>query len=125
MSNIASSPEAFGLEVVADLDVAGVYEFDEVIVWRRKADGTLWGAHDSGCSCPIPFDDIGVDDLEPITDEASLRSLMNRLSEYRSCPVGDVLDFHAKVRRALSPVSDGENVEQQTPVPVVQEGGDA
>lgn len=32
------------------------YEFDEVRVFRHRVTGALVIAHDSGCSCPEPFD---------------------------------------------------------------------
>lgn len=33
------------------------YSFSDVIVVKDKADGKLYAAHDSGCSCPTPFED--------------------------------------------------------------------
>lgn len=56
--NIQSTPEAFGLTVDLDVDKSsGVYEFDTFIAWRDQAGGYCW-AEDSGCSCPVPFDDV-------------------------------------------------------------------
>ena len=61
MSTIYSHPEAYGLTTVADVDVAGVYEFDIFAVWT---DGrTLYWDADSGCSCPIPFDGVALPDV--------------------------------------------------------------
>jgi hypothetical protein len=55
--NIASSPEAFGLTTVGSLSEAGLsWEFNDLIVWR-DASGQMCWATDSGCSCPIPFED--------------------------------------------------------------------
>lgn len=31
------------------------YDFSDVLI-VRSLDGKLWAAHDSGCSCPIPFE---------------------------------------------------------------------
>lgn len=45
-----------GFAIIADEDVADMYEFDQVLVVRAP-NGTLWAAHDSGCSCPTPFED--------------------------------------------------------------------
>lgn len=32
------------------------YEFDQLMVVREHATGDLYAAADSGCSCPIPFE---------------------------------------------------------------------
>lgn len=51
-------PEAFGLQVVAQLDLSiPDYSFDVVVVWEHKESGVLYWAHDSGCSCPSPFEE--------------------------------------------------------------------
>lgn len=62
MSNVYYDPEKFGLTPVAEVDIAGSYEFDMFVVWRRQ-DGKLAWATDSGCSCPIPFENVGIPDL--------------------------------------------------------------
>lgn len=56
-SDIAYAAEKHGFEIVVDEDTAGSYEFDTILV-VRDPDGALWAAHDSGCSCPTPFEDI-------------------------------------------------------------------
>lgn len=62
--NIYYSPEQYGLETVGQVDWSDEpYQFDMTVVWRRVADGQLFYASDSGCSCPSPFEDTGVDDL--------------------------------------------------------------
>lgn len=65
--NIYSEPEKFGLEVVGEVDPGEAYEFDTLVVWRETATGALLYGTDSGCSCPTPFEDMGRDDLTPIT----------------------------------------------------------
>lgn len=51
-------PEKLGLELVAYIEwTHRSYEFDLTKVWRKLDDGTLWYADDSGCSCPVPFED--------------------------------------------------------------------
>lgn len=58
MSNVYYSPEDFGLIVVADLELSEPdYSFDTVVVWRHPESGLFYWAHDSGCSCPTPFED--------------------------------------------------------------------
>ena len=49
-------PEKFGLTVVKEInDPDASWDFDTVVLWKHK-DGRLFWAHDSGCSCPLPFD---------------------------------------------------------------------
>lgn len=60
-----SDPKKYGVEIIGEVDWShGGYEFDLTVVWRRL-DGVFVYADDSGCSCPSPFDDYGVDTLEP------------------------------------------------------------
>lgn len=67
MNNIYYDPEKFGLTIIGDIEWgSGCYEFDQTVVFRKQ-DGSLAYAEDSGCSCPCPFDYMGVDDLTPVT----------------------------------------------------------
>lgn len=52
------SPEKSGLSIFWQKDTAGSYEFNMFVVWEREEDNTLWYSHDSGCSCPTPFEDV-------------------------------------------------------------------
>ena len=54
--NLYYNPETWGLEQIAHLELAGGYEFDTYVAWKN-AEGEIFWAHDSGCSCPIPFQD--------------------------------------------------------------------
>lgn len=65
--NVYSQPEKFGLTIlhVAD-DPEACYSFALLVVWT-DADGKLFYAEDSGCSCPEPFEDAGLADLTEIT----------------------------------------------------------
>lgn len=55
--NIYYRPEAFGATTVAHAWVEDLsYEYDEFAVWR-VGDRFYW-ASDSGCSCPIPFEEV-------------------------------------------------------------------
>ena len=67
---ITNYPEAFGVELVANLrDPEACYGFDDVRVWRVLADGSLRWGQDSGCSCPTPFEDVrGLDGLSVLDD---------------------------------------------------------
>lgn len=42
------------------------YEFHLTWVVRNKETGGLFYAEDTGCSCPVPFDDHAESDLKPI-----------------------------------------------------------
>lgn len=67
MYNIYYSPEKFGLTTVGEIELSdGCYQFDTIVLFRNAA-GDLLYAHDSGCSCPCPFESHGVDDLTPCT----------------------------------------------------------
>jgi len=69
---IESNPEHFGLELLHSIDLAGSYEFDTYLLLRNKETQKLFVASDSGCSCPVPFENVGVDDLQELTNESFL-----------------------------------------------------
>ena len=57
-TNVYYNPDKHGLEVVADLELYEQdYSFDTVVAWRHVESGDVYWAHDSGCSCPSPFED--------------------------------------------------------------------
>ena len=65
--NCYNSPEKHGLKVIFSNDIAGSYEFDTVVVWKSLTEEKYFWAHDSGCSCPMPFENFNsVEDLTPI-----------------------------------------------------------
>jgi hypothetical protein len=66
--NIYYSPEKFNLTTVGDVDIAGSYEFDTIVVFK-DSDNKLYWTHDSGCSCPTPFEEVKFEDLTEITME--------------------------------------------------------
>lgn len=69
MSNLYYSPEHFGLESVADLEMVGEsYQFDLVAVWKNMKHEFFW-AQDSGCSCPTPFENHDLTSIERLTKE--------------------------------------------------------
>lgn len=68
MHNIYSNPEKFGLRLVDSGDRADSYEFDIFAVFRNIESGQLSWTKDSGCSCPTPFEEHGVDDLTSFED---------------------------------------------------------
>ena len=95
MSDVYYHPEKFGLETVAELDLTQEsYSFDLLVVWRRLVDGQLLFARDAGCSCPAPFEGVGVDDLA----EFSLTAVDAILrEEYVDTVASEVAAFKEKV----------------------------
>lgn len=68
-------PEEYDLEVVAEHEFYEPdYSFDLCVVWRQKETGQLWTATDSGCSCPVPFEDHAFP-----TDFTEVRSIADLL----------------------------------------------
>src|SRR3990167_8896521 len=95
MYELYGEPSKVGLEIVAELDTGGSYDFDKVVVWRRKIDGAYLWLADSGCSCPSPFEDYGVDDLKSLTgvgDPAFEAAIVNA-SQYAG--KSEAIDFRA------------------------------
>lgn len=65
--NLYYEPEKYGLKTIGEIDwSSGAYEFDLLVIWQRLVDGAFLVGEDSGCSCPLPFEDKGVDDLSEL-----------------------------------------------------------
>lgn len=61
--NLYSNPENMGYEIVEVMELdEPCYSFDLLVVWRDP-EGELKWATDSGCSCPVPFEFTGPEDL--------------------------------------------------------------
>lgn len=99
------NPEKFGLTIVETFDFSdGYYQFDYLAVWKDEA-GNLFYAEDSGCSCPSPFESMGLPDL---TRVQSADEIVSRL-EYRAKEMwqgsetariaAEIADFKSKVKR--------------------------
>ncbi len=67
-NNIYSNPEKFNLEIIDVLDASEPYYFNYFIVWKDKENRLYYG-QDDGCSCPVPFDGVGLDDIVEIKKE--------------------------------------------------------
>lgn len=65
MNNIYYEPEKYGLTLLRERDIAGSYEFNTIVVFRSD-DGRFLVGHDSGCSCPSPFESHGVRNLTEV-----------------------------------------------------------
>ena len=57
MSSILYDPAQYGVEIVASLDPEDAYQFHTLLVVKSIETGELYAAFDSGCSCPMPFED--------------------------------------------------------------------
>lgn len=91
------------LEVIAELDRGGSYEFDKVVAWRHKPSGRLFFGQDAGCSCPYPFENDWFESptdtsLTEITNQsyADLGRLVNGYGT-----VSEIGDFLRAVRDAM------------------------
>lgn len=63
MPNIYYQPEAYGLTVVGEIEMYDMgYGFDTTVLWRNEAGKYFW-AHDSGCSCPVPFEECNLSNM--------------------------------------------------------------
>ena len=96
--NIYYDPEKFGLTIIAEIDDGTSYDFDQTVVFQDKA-GVLYSASDSGCSCPTPFDNIGLEDLEKIDFESFEKSVLDK-TYYQLTPL-DIKNFLSAVKDAL------------------------
>lgn len=76
--NFYYHPEKYGLTPVGEVswdDAA--YQFDFTVVYHRKEDGKFLYASDSGCSCPSPFEDHELSDLEEIESLGAFQTWLN------------------------------------------------
>jgi hypothetical protein len=90
VSNVYYNPEDFGLKVIAELnDPHASWDFQDTVFWT---DGKLvYGASDSGCSCPSPFESYNsLEELEVIPDLAAARKL-TEFCAYRPEDVSEAL----------------------------------
>jgi hypothetical protein len=63
--NVYYNPASWGMEIFAELDNPNLsYEYETLIVLKHVESGKFYWAHDSGCSCPTPFEDYNkIEDL--------------------------------------------------------------
>ncbi len=96
-----SHPEKFDLSIVCEInDPDASYSFDMFVLWRH-ADGRLFWATDSGCSCPSPFEEFfSINDLTQLTDD-SWSSFEAALSDWCSFYRGAVADAVQALRTRM------------------------
>lgn len=98
-SNPYYSPELCGLEILESIDTADSYEFDMFVVWLKSDDGTIWYDSDSGCSCPVPFEN-GRHDLQEVTKDTYYNFIESLENHYRITP-SDIKVFKDVVKGRL------------------------
>ena len=96
--NIYYNPEKFNLKIVESFEYSsGCYEFDTRVIWQNLETGKLYTYRDSGCSCPTPFESVGISDLEPFNAEILISEAKEQASSGYS---GDsLIDVIEKIRR--------------------------
>lgn len=96
--NIYYHPEKLGLTEVAEIDwSSGSYEFDYRVVWK-DANGILYTARDSGCSCPSPFEDYdGIESLDRL-DITVLEAECREKGGRNNRAMAEAADFLTKVK---------------------------
>jgi hypothetical protein len=101
--NVLYSPEACGLRLIGELaDADEFYDFDTVIVVQDVASGRIYAGHDSGCSCPTPFEDVhSLGDLTEIRTVDEIRSFVKAHEEYVNWPLAEQQALYRKVREVL------------------------
>lgn len=80
--NVYYDPAKFGLTTIGEIDwSSGSYEFDLTVVWKREADNKFVYAEHCGCSCPAPFEDIGIEDLTVLRKRGGLADFKAHCAE--------------------------------------------
>lgn len=101
-------PENYGLVTVGEYEFTDpCYSFDTLVIWRSEQG--LYIATDSGCSCPIPFENYStVDELTgPLTTEQCLEEISS-LKATSSEPLYDLAgwnDLIVKIRESDKPIT--------------------
>ncbi|GAA0970037.1 hypothetical protein GCM10009555_018260 [Acrocarpospora macrocephala] len=96
------SPENYGLTTIGEIDWSdGCYQFDYTVIWRNQ-DGQLLYGEDTGCSCPSPFEDTGLDDLTACTLPELQAHLEKRLDE--EFPASETDERYAEKRNTRAAV---------------------
>jgi hypothetical protein len=77
-------PEALGVEKVGEFELEEAsYSFDTVLVVRDKESGSFYVVHDTGCSCPSPFEDYSTKESlgKPLTAHEAVAEVQRRAAE--------------------------------------------
>jgi hypothetical protein len=101
--NIYYSPEKFGLRVVAEIEYSDRnYQFDTRVVWKEINGEKLFTMRDSGCSCPTPFEDYRLDNIDKLNFKELRREVAcELLDKFRNISPSEAESFLETVRGAL------------------------
>lgn len=79
-------PEKLGLEQLAFYDPGADYSFNTLCFWSIKdAPSLVYSASDSGCSCPVPFEDyMGTNQAEVVNKLERVGSVRQGLELFDS-----------------------------------------
>ena len=81
MTNYYYNPAEAGLEMLSFEDDSLSYEFDILAFWATQ-DGVVYSASDSGCSCPVPFEDYtSFEKLERVGSAEQAESIFKAWNE--------------------------------------------
>lgn len=97
-NNIYYNPENSGMTIFDSIDTAGSYEFDIFLILMKLDDNSLYYTHDSGCSCPTPFEDVR--EVDEITN-ATFYNFEKALENHYNLSREDFLKMRKKVRDHL------------------------
>lgn len=83
-------PEDLGFEMLTiDNDTTTSYEFDYTCFWKAPG-GEVYSAHDSGCSCPTPFENYEGSTISSVVSTLErIGSLAQAESIYREHAAGE------------------------------------
>lgn len=107
MDNIYYNPEKFGLSIVDEIDDSGSYEFNTLVVFKDQ-NGNHFYLHDSGCSCPTPFEHCLVGDLNPIE--------IHNFNEFESMANGyklgktDIIKFISNIKSSCKAIARDDKI---------------
>lgn len=103
-SNPYYSPEAMGVEVFGSFERSEPnYSFDTVLVNRDPETGLFYVNQDSGCSCPMPFEDFNnkYDLGEPLNARQALQKI-GRLIESNQYAYVESMSLREKLRKLVN-----------------------
>jgi hypothetical protein len=86
------------------------YSFDTQQFWTDTETGLVYTAHDSGCSCPSPFEDFQVSDLEPVPNMQAFYDMRPEegFKGWRDEPLPYLEDRYEAARKALQAHFDAQ-----------------
>lgn len=123
--NPDGDPEACGLTKIGEVAEDDLsYEFDYIIAVRDTATGRVFMAHDAGCSCPTPFENVaGLGDMTEVRNVEEARVFIganNSDRSYREPPgmkykLADINALLEKIEAALKLAVQDAAVEPTDP----------